>query len=39
LHISNVALLDPKTRKASRLGFKMEGDKKVRVARKSGQTV
>ena len=39
LHISNVALVDPKTRKPTRLGFKVEGDKKVRVARKSGQAV
>lgn len=39
LHLSNVALVDPKSKKATRLGFKVEGGKKVRVARKSGQTV
>ena len=33
LHVSNVALLDPKTGAATRVGFKIEGDKKVRVAR------
>ena len=39
LHISNVAFVDPKTSKPTRLGFKIEGDKKVRIAKKSGQTV
>ncbi|MEY4250097.1 MAG: hypothetical protein RJA87_1730, partial [Pseudomonadota bacterium] len=33
LHVSNVALLDPKTGAATRVGFKIEGDKKVRVAK------
>ena len=37
LDISNVALLDPKTKKATRVGFKVEeGNKKVRIARASG---
>jgi large subunit ribosomal protein L24 len=36
---SNVALLDPKTGKPTRLGFKDVNGKKVRVARKSGQEV
>ena len=36
VHVSNVALLDPKTKKATRVGYKMSGDKKVRVAKKSG---
>jgi large subunit ribosomal protein L24 len=36
LHVSNVALVDPKTKKATRVGYKMSGDKKVRVAKKSG---
>jgi large subunit ribosomal protein L24 len=40
LHISNVAVRDPKTGKATRVGFKIvgEGDKarKVRVAKGSG---
>ena len=39
LHISNVALVDPKSKKATRLGFKTDGDKKVRVAKKSKQTL
>jgi len=36
LHISKVALLDPKTKKPTRVGFKVEGDKKVRFAKDSG---
>ena len=39
LHISNVMVLDPKTGKPSRLGRKKEGDKLVRYAKKSGQTI
>lgn len=36
LPISNVALVDPKTKKATRVGYKVEGDKKVRFAKASG---
>ena len=40
IHISNVALADPKSGKASRVGYKtLKDGKKVRVARKSGETV
>ncbi len=39
LHISNVALVDPKSGEATRVGFKMDGDKKVRVAKKSGEVI
>jgi large subunit ribosomal protein L24 len=40
IHISNVAFIDPKTSKATRLGFKMDKDgHKVRVAKKSGEVV
>ncbi len=39
LHVSNVALKDPKTGKPTRAGVKMEGKKKVRVAKKSGSTI
>lgn len=40
IHVSNVALADPKTGKATRVGFKtLKGGKKVRVAKKSGETV
>jgi large subunit ribosomal protein L24 len=36
IHVSNVALVDPKTKKPTRVGYKMEKGKKVRVAKKSG---
>ena len=40
IHISNVAFVDPKTSKATRLGVKMDKDgHKVRVAKKSGEVV
>ena len=39
LHISNVALVDPKSGKSSRVGYKTVGDKKVRVAKRSGEQV
>lgn len=40
IHISNVALADPKTGKATRVGYKtLKDGKKVRVARRSGETV
>jgi len=40
IHISNVALMDPKGGKATRVGYKVLKDgKKVRVARKSGETI
>lgn len=40
LHVSNVALVDPQTGKATRVGFRIEADgTKVRVAKKSGQVI
>lgn len=36
IHVSNVMLKDPKTGKPTRIGFKSDGGKKVRVAKKSG---
>lgn len=40
LSASNVMLLDPKTGKGTRVGYKtLEDGKKVRVARKSGEVV
>ncbi len=36
IHVSNLALVDPKSGKPTRVGYKMEGDKKVRYAKKSG---
>ncbi len=39
VHVSNVAFVDPKTGEPTRVGFKIEGDKKVRVAKKSGEVI
>lgn len=40
IHVSNVALADPKTGKATKVGMKKLTDgKKVRVAKKSGETI
>lgn len=40
IHVSNVALADPKTGKPTRVGFKaLAGDKKVRVAKRSGEVI
>jgi large subunit ribosomal protein L24 len=39
IHISNLAFKDPKSGEATRVGFKMEGDKKVRFAKKSNQVL
>lgn len=36
IHISNVMLIDPKSKKPTRVGFKVEGGKKVRFAKGSG---
>ena len=39
IHVSNVALVDPKSGKATRIGYKVEDGKKVRVAKKSGEYI
>ena len=39
IHVSNVALVDAKTGKATKVGFKTVDGKKVRVARKSGEVI
>lgn len=39
IHISNLGLADPKTGKATRVGMKTVGDKKLRVSKKSGEQV
>ena len=40
VHISNVAHIDPKDDKATRVGWKtVEGDRKVRFARRSGEVI
>ena len=39
IELSNLAMVDPKEGGATRVGFKMEGDKKVRFAKKSGALI
>ena len=39
LHVSKVAIADPKTGAPSRVRFEVRGDKKVRVAAKSGELI
>jgi len=39
IHISNIALLDPKSGKPTRVGVKIEDGRKVRIAKKSGQEI
>jgi len=39
IHISNLALVDPKFKKATKVGIKTEGDKKVRFSKKSNQVL
>ncbi|HUO99888.1 MAG TPA: 50S ribosomal protein L24 [Rhizomicrobium sp.] len=40
LHVSNVAHIDPKSGKPTRVGFKiLDGGRKVRIARRSGEPI
>lgn len=40
IHVSNVALADPKEDKPTRVGYQtLKGGKKVRVAKRSGETI
>jgi large subunit ribosomal protein L24 len=39
IHVSNVAIVDPKTKKPSRVGYKTVGDRKARFARRSGEVI
>ena len=40
IHVSNVALVNPATQKADRVGFKLlEGGRKVRIFRSNGEQV
>ncbi|MBO4520645.1 MAG: 50S ribosomal protein L24 [Alphaproteobacteria bacterium] len=39
IDVSNVALIDPETGKATRIGFKIVDGEKVRVAKKSGKVI
>ncbi|PIT91199.1 50S ribosomal protein L24 [Candidatus Kaiserbacteria bacterium CG10_big_fil_rev_8_21_14_0_10_49_17] len=39
IHVSNAMVLDPKGGKPTRIGYKEEGGKRVRIAKKSGVTL
>ncbi|WP_010307941.1 50S ribosomal protein L24 [Kurthia senegalensis] len=39
IHVSNVMLIDPTTGEPTRVGFKVEDGKKVRVSKKSGKVI
>ena len=39
IHISNIALVDPKSKETTRTGVRTEGDKKVRFSKKSNQVL
>ena len=39
IHVSNVALVDPETKKPARAGYRHDGTKKVRVVRPSGKDI
>ena len=39
IHISNLALFDPDLNKAAKIGFKIEGNKKIRINKLSGKEI
>lgn len=39
IHVSNVMVIDPKTKEPTRVGYKEIDGKKVRVAKKSGEAL
>ena len=39
IHISNLSLIDPKTKKATRVGFEVKDGKKVRISKKSNVVI
>ena len=39
IHVSNVAIADPKDGKPTRVGFEIRDGKKVRVAKRSGEAI
>lgn len=36
IDLSKLSVIDPKTKKPTRVGFKVEGNKKIRISKKSG---
>ncbi len=39
MHISNLSLIDPKSGETTRVGYRIDGGKKERIAKKSDQVV
>lgn len=39
VHLSNLAIADPKDGKPTRVGFRIDDDRKVRVAKRSGAVI
>tara|TARA_R110000823_G_scaffold295738_1_gene415507 strand:+ start:7019 stop:7333 length:315 start_codon:yes stop_codon:yes gene_type:complete len=39
IQVSNVAIYNPATSKADKVGFKLEGDRKVRIYKSSGEVI
>lgn len=39
IHVSNIAHIDPKSDKPTRIGYKMQDGRKIRVARRSGEPI
>lgn len=39
IHISNLSLIDPKSGKPTRVGYKIENGKKIRFSKKSNQAI
>ena len=39
IQVSNVAIFNPATSKADRVGFKVEGESKVRIFKSSGEAI
>jgi large subunit ribosomal protein L24 len=39
IQVSNVAIFNPATNKADRVGFKVEGDKKIRIFKSNGEAI
>ena len=39
IHISNLSLIDPKTKKTTRVGFEVRDGKKVQISKKSNEVI
>lgn len=39
IHVSNVAVLSPEDGKPTRVGYKIEGDRKIRVCKRTGAEI